>query len=78
MKRRSLGRGGLEVAEIGLGCMGLSDYYFTSRTDDAEGIALIRRALDLGVTMHDTADQYGPLTNESSSVAPSRDGGTTS
>src|ERR671919_221639 len=64
MKRTRLGDSGLEVAVIGLGCMGLSDYYFTSRIDEAGGIALTRRALDIGVTLLDTADQYGPYTNE--------------
>jgi aryl-alcohol dehydrogenase-like predicted oxidoreductase len=63
MKQRKLGND-LEVAAIGLGCMGLSDFYSTSRGSDAEGIALIRRAVDLGVTLLDTANIYGPFTNE--------------
>ena len=64
MKTRALGSQGLKVAELGLGCMGLSDFYFTSRVSDSQAVALIRRALDLGVTMIDTADVYGPHTNE--------------
>jgi aryl-alcohol dehydrogenase-like predicted oxidoreductase len=62
MKRRRLGTQGLEVGAIGLGCMGMSDFY--GPRDEAEGIATIHRALDLGVTMLDTADVYGPHTNE--------------
>jgi aryl-alcohol dehydrogenase-like predicted oxidoreductase len=64
MKMRRLGQQGLEVAELGLGCMGLSDFYSTSDTTESQGIALIQRALDLGVTLLDTADMYGPYTNE--------------
>jgi aryl-alcohol dehydrogenase-like predicted oxidoreductase len=62
MKTRRLGTQGLEVGAIGLGCMGMSDFY--GPRDEAEGIATIHRALDLGVTMLDTADVYGPHTNE--------------
>jgi aryl-alcohol dehydrogenase-like predicted oxidoreductase len=62
MQTRTLGA--LEVGSIGLGCMGLSYAYSTSRVDHADGLALIRRALDLGVTLLDTADMYGPETNE--------------
>jgi aryl-alcohol dehydrogenase-like predicted oxidoreductase len=62
MKTRRLGTQGLEVGAIGLGCMGMSDFY--GPRDEAEGIATIRRALDLGVTLLDTADVYGPHTNE--------------
>ena len=62
METRSLGRQGLVVSALGLGCMGMSDFY--GARDDAESIATIHRALDLGVTFLDTADMYGPLTNE--------------
>jgi aryl-alcohol dehydrogenase-like predicted oxidoreductase len=62
MDRRSLGTGGLEVSALGLGCMGMSEFY--GRTDEDEAVAAIRRALDLGITFLDTADMYGPFTNE--------------
>jgi aryl-alcohol dehydrogenase-like predicted oxidoreductase len=62
LKRRRLGTQGLEVAEIGLGCMGMSEFY--GLADEAQSIATIHRALDLGVEMIDTADMYGPFTNE--------------
>jgi aryl-alcohol dehydrogenase-like predicted oxidoreductase len=62
METRRLGTQGLEVGAIGLGCMGMSDFY--GPRDEAEAIATIHRALDLGVTMLDTADVYGPHTNE--------------
>ncbi|WP_031031188.1 aldo/keto reductase [Streptomyces sp. NRRL WC-3725] len=55
---------GLDVARIGLGCMGMSAYYTGAGTDDQESIRTIHRALDLGVTLLDTADVYGPHTNE--------------
>jgi aryl-alcohol dehydrogenase-like predicted oxidoreductase len=61
MNRRRLGD--LEVSAIGLGCMGMSAFY--GSTDEAEGVATIRRALELGVDFIDTAQLYGPLTNES-------------
>jgi aryl-alcohol dehydrogenase-like predicted oxidoreductase len=54
--------GGLEVSELGLGCMGMSEFY--GATDDDTSTATIHRALDLGVTLLDTADMYGPFTNE--------------
>jgi aryl-alcohol dehydrogenase-like predicted oxidoreductase len=62
METRRLGGQGLEVGAIGLGCMGMSDFY--GPRDEAEAIATIHRALDLGVTMLDTADVYGPHLNE--------------
>lgn len=62
MKTRKLGLGGPEVSAIGLGCMGMSAFYGGS--DEAQSIAVIHRALDLGVTLFDTAEVYGPHTNE--------------
>jgi aryl-alcohol dehydrogenase-like predicted oxidoreductase len=57
-----LGSQGLTVSRQGLGCMGMSDFY--GDTDDDESVATIHRALDLGLTFFDTADMYGPYTNE--------------
>src|ERR671911_3065115 len=62
MQSRTLGRQGLRVSALGLGCMGMSEFY-TGR-DDAESIATIHRALDQGIDFLDTADMYGPFTNE--------------
>ena len=75
MESRSLGRQGLVVSEIGLGCMGMSEFY--GQGDAAESVAVIHRALDAGVTLLDTADMYGPFTNEmlvGEAVAGRRDG----
>lgn len=62
MHRRRLGRQGLEVGAVGLGCMGMSDFY--GPRDEGDSIATIHRALELGATMLDTSDVYGPHTNE--------------
>src|SRR3954466_382906 len=62
MDNRKLGQEGLEVSELGLGCMGMSEFYGDS--DEAESIATIERALELGITLLDTADMYGPFTNQ--------------
>lgn len=62
LTRRKLGRQGLEVSALGLGCMGMSHAY--GQPDDAESIATIHRAIELGCTFFDTAEVYGPFTNE--------------
>ena len=62
METRRLGTQGLEVSALGLGCMGMSEFYGTA--DEGEAIATIHRALELGITFLDTADMYGPFTNE--------------
>jgi aryl-alcohol dehydrogenase-like predicted oxidoreductase len=63
MKMRTLGRPGLEVSALGLGCMGMS-HAFGDRPDPAAMVTLLRQAVDRGVTLFDTAEVYGPLTNE--------------
>ncbi|WP_175916834.1 aldo/keto reductase [Burkholderia sp. BCC1638] len=75
MQKRMLGKSGLEVSAIGLGCMGLS-YAYGPAIDKASGIALIRTAFERGVTFFDTAEAYGPFVNEElvgEAVAPFRD-----
>jgi aryl-alcohol dehydrogenase-like predicted oxidoreductase len=62
MKERSLGTNGVRVSALGLGCMGMSEFY--SGRDETASVATIHRALELGVTFLDTADMYGPFTNE--------------
>ncbi len=62
MDQRHLGSEGLVVSELGLGCMGMSEFYGTG--DEEESIATIHRAIELGITFLDTADMYGPFTNE--------------
>ncbi|MCD6054034.1 MAG: aldo/keto reductase [Rubrobacteraceae bacterium] len=62
MDQRNLGNEGLVVSELGLGCMGMSEFYGTG--DEEESIATIYRAIELGITFLDTADMYGPFTNE--------------
>jgi aryl-alcohol dehydrogenase-like predicted oxidoreductase len=75
MKKRTLGKSGIEVSALGYGCMGLEDVYGPA-TDRREGIRVIRAAFDRGITFFDTAEAYGPFTNEElvgEAVAPLRD-----
>lgn len=75
MQKRTLGKSGLEVSALGLGCMGMS-FGYGPAADKREMIALIRKAVELGVTFFDTAEVYGPFTNEElvgEALAPFRD-----
>ena len=63
MQKRTLGRNGLEVSALGYGCMGL-DFSYAHTVSKQEGVTLIRQAVDRGVTFFDTAEIYGPFTNE--------------
>src|SRR5713226_2827788 len=75
MKKRSLGRNGLEVSALGLGCMGIS-FGYGRALEKQQGIDLIRAAFERGVTLFDTAEVYGPITNEAlvgEALAPFRD-----
>ena len=75
MKTRKLGKSNLEVSALGFGCMGVS-FGFGPPLEKAEGIDVIRKAFDLGVTFFDTAEVYGPFTNEEvvgEALAPVRD-----
>src|SRR5213078_954958 len=75
MKTRKLGKNNLEVSAIGLGCMGLS-FGYGPAVDKQQGISLIRAAVERGVTFFDTAEVYGPYTNEElvgEALAPFRD-----
>ncbi len=75
MRTRTLGTGGPTVGEIGLGCMGMSFAYGSPESrDDTSSVGVIRRAIDLGMTFVDTADMYGPHTNELLVGAALRDG----
>jgi len=76
METRKLGKSGLQVSALGLGCMGLS-FGYGPAVDKKEGITLIRAAVERGVTFFDTAEVYGPFTNEElvgEALAPFRDG----
>src|SRR5258708_16023446 len=77
MKKRKLGKSNLEVSALGLGCMGMS-FGLGPAMDKKEGISLIRAAVERGVTFFDTAEVYGPFTNEElvgDALAPVRDQG---
>ena len=76
MQKRKLGKSGLEVSTLGLGCMGMSFAYGAAPPDKQEMVKLLRQAVDLGVTFFDTAEAYGPFTNEEllgEALAPVRD-----
>jgi len=75
MKKRKLGKSGLEVSALGLGCMGMS-FSYGKPQDRREMIALLRAAFERGITLFDTAEVYGPFTNEEllgEALAPVRD-----
>src|ERR1700752_2216916 len=75
MQKRKLGKSGLEVSTLGLGCMGLS-FGYGPAVEKQQGISLIRAAVERGVTFFDTAEAYGPFTNEElvgEALAPFRD-----
>src|SRR5512140_471930 len=75
MQKRKLGKSNLEVSALGLGCMGLS-FGYGPPVDKQQGISLIRAAVERGVTFFDTAEVYGPFTNEDlvgEALAPVRD-----
>src|SRR6187431_144862 len=63
MQKRTLGKSGLEVSALGFGCMGIS-FGYGAATSPGDGIAIIRAAVDGGLTLFDTAEAYGPFTNE--------------
>src|ERR687894_641979 len=76
MQKRKLGNSNLEVSAIGLGCMGMSQSYVPNPGDRQEMVALIRAAVERGVTFFDTAEVYGPFVNEElvgEALAPFRD-----
>ena len=68
MQKRKLGNNNLEVSSIGLGCMGMSDYY--GEANEAESIATVHRAIDLGVNFFDTAEAYGGTPRSGAQGAP--------
>ena len=71
LERRTLGRQGLEVSAIGLGCMGMSQSYGTpEERNERASIATIQRAIDLGCTFLDTAEIYGPYTHQVKAPSP--------
>src|SRR6185503_1681820 len=75
MKKRKLGKSNLEVSALGLGCMGLS-FAYGQPVDKQSGISLLRSAVERGITFFDTAEAYGPFTNEElvgEALAPFRD-----
>jgi aryl-alcohol dehydrogenase-like predicted oxidoreductase len=75
MQKRTLGKSGLEVSALGLGCMGMSTAYGAAK-DEGEMVSLMHKAVDMGITFFDTAEVYGPFTNETlvgKALAPLRD-----